>query len=135
MTSPPKFDLLLDNIAEVAQTLSSFTPHRKELISEVHERLDLKLLKQMLECGAFDMNTFISLSTFLLNHIMKLEAPVRVDETKVFMTNLIDEKIKKSSLLPASSSFFPLLPQLLQFVHYKFDLMRLGTNYQSVSES
>ncbi|CAM9342979.1 unnamed protein product [Choristocarpus tenellus] len=73
---------LLGLISELRDRIVGLTPRRRDLAAETHEAMDVELLAQMMQHGAFDVGSFFRMVAFAGERILELEAPIRNDATR-----------------------------------------------------
>ncbi|CAM9884136.1 unnamed protein product, partial [Ectocarpus sp. 12 AP-2014] len=73
---------LLGLVAELRDKIIGLTPRRRDLAAETCEAMDVELLEQMMEYGAFDVGCFFRMVAFAGERVLELEAPIRNDDTK-----------------------------------------------------
>ena len=80
---------------EIRNKLCNLTPNNKKNQDYILQHMDLNLFKQMVENNAFNKNDLQNLIKFVFDCILKLQAPIRDDETKRVLTDILtkfDEK-------------------------------------------
>ncbi|CAM9904097.1 unnamed protein product, partial [Ectocarpus fasciculatus] len=73
---------LLGLVAELRDKIIGLTPRRRDLAAETCEAMDVELLEQMMDYGAFDVGCFFRMVAFAGERVLELEAPIRNDDTK-----------------------------------------------------
>ncbi|CAM9554660.1 unnamed protein product, partial [Laminaria digitata] len=73
---------LLGLVAELRDKIIGLTPRRRDLAAETCEAMDVELLEQMVEYGAFDVGSFFRMVAFAGERVLELEAPIRNEGTK-----------------------------------------------------
>ena len=117
---------LLSQMIELRTALLSVLGNTTEDFQQVSELLHEDVLKRHLTLsdttGGLQWPLLVSDFLFVLEMIMKNEAPIRVEKTKDWHVKLSETVNEKSS---STMDPFTMLPQLFEFIFEKIDLLRL----------
>ena len=71
-STPPQYTRLLSVLTETRDTLCSFIPNRPDIHKEMHENIDIELVKTMVENGAFEDKELYQLTTYIVSMVKNL---------------------------------------------------------------
>tara|TARA_B100001123_G_scaffold417166_1_gene519630 strand:+ start:129 stop:593 length:465 start_codon:yes stop_codon:yes gene_type:complete len=99
-----KFDKLLSLIKEIRDDIISFIPSRKDLHTEIEEKVDIVFIKQQLEHNTLSQDDFLNLFLYLAHWIRKLQAPADDEWFDAFVKDVVEESKQKEfiKILPLS---------------------------------
>jgi len=122
---PLEYEPFLALVDEVREKLTSLTPRRIDLAEELRAHLDKKLLSQMALQGLLDAPAIYKLLKYIFDHLMALQAPVRVAETMSWISGF--EKEVHASMSASQhakyipSAFVALLPRVFRGIFARID--------------
>eukprot|EP01046_Picozoa_sp_COSAG06_P044738 COSAG06_NODE_6078_length_3122_cov_10.367898_1_plen_263_part_10 len=115
--SPPDLSMLVANIKDLRQRLIELTPHREDLALEAQEKIDLGLIAQMVEHGAFGVAELSGVLEYVTASLRRLEAPANNQATDDWMADMATQLAE----LPEAEIFATLLPQAFKYLSDKID--------------
>ena len=120
--SPPDLSMLVANIKDLRQRLIELTPHREDLALEAQEKIDLGLIAQMVEHGAFGVAELSGVLEYVTASLRRLEAPANNQATDDWMADMATQLAE----LPEAEIFATLLPQAFKYLSDKIDAIGHG---------
>ena len=75
-TEPPKYDKLISLLVELRDTFCNLVPNRSDIHAEIHENIDVDLIKNMVEHDAFDDESLQKLAVYIISLVKKFQPPV-----------------------------------------------------------
>jgi len=101
-STPPVYDKLFQILEEVKETFCKFIPNRKDIQEEICENIDINLIKNMIENGAFDDENLYKLSTYIISLIKRFQPPIMdndIDNWEEGMLEQFKENFEYSGFL------------------------------------
>ena len=89
-------------LTEITETLCSFVPNRTDIHKEIHENIDVDLIKNMIENNAFDDKNLYNLAVYIISLIKRFQPAVMdedVNEWEQGMLQQFTEKFEYSDFL------------------------------------
>lgn len=117
-TDPLDYRPLLALLEEVRDKLIELTPNRQDLAAELREKVDIDLLRQMLEQHVFDPSSVWGLIGFLVQRVISLEAPARAIQTESWFQSI---KAQAGAATGSVDQLIPKLPEVFQYLFDKVD--------------
>jgi hypothetical protein len=100
--TPPKYDKVIMLLTELRDTFCDFVPNRKDVQQEIHENIDIELIKNMVNNDAFDDENLYKLTVYIISLIKRFQPPVmdeKVNEWEKGMLEQFKSKFNYSNFL------------------------------------
>ena len=111
---PVDYDWLLRLFQEIRTKLTQLLKPTNKLYIEIEENMNDQLFKQMLQHGAFDVNSFMGLVNFSFDICLRLGAPVRDKIT-------VGKKDEILSAVDKTQDFTEIIPLYIRNIHSCID--------------
>jgi len=90
-SKPPKYDRMIAVLTELRDVLCSLVPNRPDIHKEIHENIDIDLIKNMVENNAFDNKNLYQLTIYIVSMIKKFQPPAMDDDVGEWEKNMLDQ--------------------------------------------
>ena len=101
-SKPPVYTQLLNILTEICDMFCEFVPNRPDIQQEIKDRIDIDLIKNMVEHSAFDDENLYKLTTYIISLIKKFQPPVmdeEVEEWERGMLHIMSQKFDYTKFL------------------------------------
>ena len=79
-SEPPEYDKLIILLTELRNTFCSMVPNRHDIQEEIHENIDIDLIKNMITHNAFDDVNLQKLAIYIISLVKKFQPQVMDDD-------------------------------------------------------
>ncbi len=74
-SEPPKYDKLVSLLIELRDIFCNLVPNRLDIHQEIHENIDIDLIKNMIEHNAFDDDNLKKLASYIVSLVKRFQPP------------------------------------------------------------
>ena len=120
--SPPDLSMLVEILADLRSRLVDLTPHREDLAAEARAKIDLNLIKQMLEHRAFGISELSGVLEYVVGRLRQLEAPADNEATDQWTAAMEAELTQQTE----SHVWSTTLPAAVFYLSAKIDAISHG---------
>jgi hypothetical protein len=112
-SKPPVFNQLMKLIEEIRDTFCGLVPSRTDIHTEIHDKIDIIIIKNMMENNAFDDESLMNLCKYIISLIKKFQPPI------------MDESVNnwEKSMLKQFETKFDYTDFLIQFLRSVFNML------------
>ena len=106
--------MLLDLLDEIRMRICNFVPNRKDIHTEVYEKIDVKFIEQMLTHNAIDNKYIYDLINYIITQIRDFDSE-EVEPNYEMWRTVTNSHLEKETKL------YILLPKFLREVFFRID--------------
>ena len=105
-SKPPIHDKLISLLTELRDTFCNFVQNRTDIHKEIHEKIDVDLIKNMIENDAFDDKNLYNLAVYIISLIKRFQPAIMDEDVNKWEKSMLQQFTEKFEYSDFLVTFF-----------------------------